>query len=79
MRRKREEHVAGHGSHHYLLWDVLMFQAWFEAQRSETRSETLLSREQFGSGCDDGSGRPRVCTNYKHGLMRRCDMNSREY
>jgi len=29
-----QEHLSGRRNHQYLLWDVLMFQAWREAQRS---------------------------------------------
>jgi asparagine synthase (glutamine-hydrolysing) len=29
------EHLAGRGNGHYLLWDVLMFQAWLERQRTD--------------------------------------------
>ena len=30
VRQKWEEHLSGRGNWHYLLWDVLMFQAWQE-------------------------------------------------
>jgi asparagine synthase (glutamine-hydrolysing) len=29
-----QEHLSGRRNHQYLLWDVLMFQAWREAQRN---------------------------------------------
>jgi asparagine synthase (glutamine-hydrolysing) len=32
VRKKWHEHVTGKSSWHYLLWDVLMFQAWLEAR-----------------------------------------------
>lgn len=35
IRQAWEEHQAGNRRWHYLLWDVLMFQAWFEARGSE--------------------------------------------
>jgi asparagine synthase (glutamine-hydrolysing) len=32
IREKWAEHLSGRTSWHYLLWDVLMFQAWLAAQ-----------------------------------------------
>lgn len=33
IRRRWREHLSGRQNHQYLLWDVLMFQAWREAER----------------------------------------------
>ena len=33
IRAKWEEHLTGRANWHYLLWDVLMFQAWLEANQ----------------------------------------------
>ena len=35
IRQKWDEHQAGNRSWHYLLWDILMFQAWLDAEESE--------------------------------------------
>lgn len=35
IRRKWEEHMSGRHNWQYLLWDVLMFQAWLEAQKAQ--------------------------------------------
>lgn len=32
IRRKWKDHLSGRADWHYLLWDVLMFQSWLEAQ-----------------------------------------------
>jgi asparagine synthase (glutamine-hydrolysing) len=32
IRQKWREHLSGHRAWHYHLWDILMFQAWLEAQ-----------------------------------------------
>jgi asparagine synthase (glutamine-hydrolysing) len=37
VRRKWTEHLAGRGSNHYQLWDVLMFQAWLEGQTAQQK------------------------------------------
>jgi asparagine synthase (glutamine-hydrolysing) len=33
VRRAWQEHLAGRHNHQYPLWDVLMFQSWFEAEQ----------------------------------------------
>lgn len=34
IRRMWDDHLAGHVKEHYRLWDILMFQAWFDASRA---------------------------------------------
>ena len=34
IRLKWQQHLSGKANHQYLLWDVLMFQAWLENSRS---------------------------------------------
>lgn len=38
VRRCWDDHQSGRRDGHYLLWDVLMFQAWLDAQAGTTRS-----------------------------------------
>lgn len=38
------QHLSGRASWQYHLWDILMFQAWFEAQRQPMR--TVLARNE---------------------------------
>jgi asparagine synthase (glutamine-hydrolysing) len=38
IRGSWEAHLAGRGQHAHRLWDVLMFQAWYEAQRESPRA-----------------------------------------
>jgi asparagine synthase (glutamine-hydrolysing) len=40
IRQKWNEHLSGRHNWQYLLWDVLVFQAWFEASRSGEPSRT---------------------------------------
>jgi asparagine synthase (glutamine-hydrolysing) len=39
VRRRWLEHLRGTHDWHYSLWDVLMFQAWFEGSATKTRSQ----------------------------------------
>jgi asparagine synthase (glutamine-hydrolysing) len=43
IRRKWCEHLTGRRNWHHLLWDVLMFQSWFETQSAAAR-ETAASQ-----------------------------------
>jgi asparagine synthase (glutamine-hydrolysing) len=40
VRRKWEDHLSGKGDWGRPLWNVLMFQGWLDAQRSQTASVT---------------------------------------
>ncbi len=40
IRHKWAQHMSGKYNWHYLLWDVLMFQAWLEAQKNTDRHFT---------------------------------------
>ncbi|MCK9264935.1 MAG: asparagine synthase (glutamine-hydrolyzing) [Deltaproteobacteria bacterium] len=39
IREKWTEHLSGRSNWQYLLWDVLMFQAWHEAQQTQATEE----------------------------------------
>jgi asparagine synthase (glutamine-hydrolysing) len=41
IREVWSEHLSGARSHEYSLWNVLMFQAWLEAQGSASAAETV--------------------------------------
>jgi asparagine synthase (glutamine-hydrolysing) len=45
IRDKWSEHLHGHGNWEYLLWDVLMFQAWLEQER-----ETVYKHSECVAG-----------------------------
>ncbi|MHB1566957.1 MAG: asparagine synthase (glutamine-hydrolyzing) [Acidiferrobacter sp.] len=44
IRKKWAEHLSGHSNHQYHLWDILMFQAWWEWQ---TRAATGTHHSSF--------------------------------
>jgi asparagine synthase (glutamine-hydrolysing) len=46
IRDKWSEHLHGNCNWEYLLWDVLMFQAWLEQER-----ETAYKRDECFAGC----------------------------
>lgn len=46
VRRVWEQHLDGQRRNHYLIWDVLMFQSWYEDQKTAP----LASRKNSASG-----------------------------
>jgi asparagine synthase (glutamine-hydrolysing) len=49
VRRKWEDHLSGKGDWARPLWNVLMFQGWLEAQKSQRASATPVpNRSRFG-------------------------------
>jgi asparagine synthase (glutamine-hydrolysing) len=48
IRKKWEEHVKGEHDWHYYLWDILMFQAWWDAQEPSWTDPSLKpSKPEF--------------------------------
>lgn len=44
IRRLWDSYLSGEGRRHHWLWDVLMFQAWWEEQRESRADSDLLTR-----------------------------------
>jgi len=49
IREKWDAHTAGEGSWQYHLWDVLMFEMWFEHQNSVSRTEDRVEAVRIGA------------------------------
>jgi asparagine synthase (glutamine-hydrolysing) len=55
VRRKWEDHLSGKGDWGRPLWNVLMFQGWLDAQRTQNASVTPLVPNRSRSAMPDGA------------------------
>ena len=52
IRRLWEDHKAGRCGHHYHLWSILMFQAWWQEQRQPLAvHKPIPAKKDRGLGC----------------------------